>query len=110
MLLEDLLLAAAVGVVLLVAGVPIVRLAKLAPWRRKDPLAEAEERLRIAKLEAEIAKVNRETERIYEGLYGDVLDDGTLAKGAKGGATTPETDADAAPEEATPNGKRNDQA
>jgi hypothetical protein len=107
MLLEDLLLAAAVGVALIVAGVPIVRLAKLAPWRRKDPLAEAQERLRIAKLEAEVARVNRETEKIYEGLYGDALGDPHAAKGSAG---APGKDAADAPEEATPHGKRNEQS
>jgi hypothetical protein len=103
MLLEDLLLAAAVGVALLVAGVPIVRLAKLAPWRRKDPLAEAEERLRIAKLEAEVARVNRETEKIYEGLYGDALGGPQTPKGSAGAR---EKDAAEVPKEpSSPQGK-----
>jgi hypothetical protein len=103
MLLEDLLLAAAVGVALLVGGVPILRLVKLAPWRRKDPLAEAQERLRIAKLEAEIAKVNRETEKIYEGLYGEALGNEPASKDALGDA--PKGDAET-PDEATPREKR----
>jgi hypothetical protein len=75
MLLEDLLLAVAVGAVLLTIGLPIVRLLKAAPWRREDPLAAAQERLRIAKLEAEIAKVNREAENIYESLYQEAMTD-----------------------------------
>jgi hypothetical protein len=73
MLLEDILLAVAVGVVLLLVGVPIVRSLKLVPWPRKDPLAEAQERLRIAKLEAEAARVNREAEKIYESLYEETV-------------------------------------
>jgi hypothetical protein len=73
MLLEDILLAIAVGVALLVVSVPIVRFMKVAPWRRRDPLAEAQERLRIAKLEAEAARVNREAEKIYENLYEETL-------------------------------------
>ncbi|MGA2447794.1 MAG: hypothetical protein ABTD50_03870 [Polyangiaceae bacterium] len=73
MLLEDLLLAVAVGAVLVAIGLPIVRLLKAAPWRREDPLAAAQERLRIAKIEAEIAKVNREAESIYERLYEEAM-------------------------------------
>ncbi|HEY4012788.1 MAG TPA: hypothetical protein VGM06_05600 [Polyangiaceae bacterium] len=102
MLLEDILLAAAVGVALVIGGVPIFRLVKLAPWRRKDPLAEAQERLRIAKLEVEIAKVHRETEKIYEGLYGETLGDERAAKGAPG---VSEGEPAEAPKEATPDGK-----
>jgi hypothetical protein len=46
MLLEDILLAVAVGAALLVVGWPIYRFLKVTPWRRKDPLAQAQERLR----------------------------------------------------------------
>ena len=73
MLLEDLLLAVAIGVALLGVGVPIARFLKVARWRRPDPLAEARERLRIAKLEAEVARVNREADKIYEELYDETL-------------------------------------
>ncbi len=73
MLLEDILLAGAIAAVLLLFGVPIVRFLKVAPWRRKDPLAEAQERLRIAKIEVEAARLNREAERIYDSLYEDTL-------------------------------------
>jgi len=74
MVLEDILLALAVGIVLIVFGLPIVRLLRAAPWRRADPLAEAHERLRIAQREAEAAAVNREAERIYERLYAETLE------------------------------------
>lgn len=75
MLLEDLLLVLAIGVVALVLGLPIWRILQSASWRRKDPLAEAQERLRIAKLEVEAARLNRETEKIYEALYEETLKD-----------------------------------
>jgi hypothetical protein len=84
MVLEDILLAIAVGVVLLFVSLPIYQFLKGAPWRRKDPLAEAQERLRIAKLEAEVARVNREAEKIYEHLYEETLDDGRGAGGTAG--------------------------
>jgi hypothetical protein len=91
MLLEDILLAAAVGAVILLFGVPIVRYLKVMPWRRRDPLAEAKERLRIAKLEAEAAKLNREAEKIYENLYEE-----TLAKDRSGTEARIASDKDAA--------------
>jgi hypothetical protein len=84
MLLEDILLAAAIGVAAWMVVMPIVRFLKVAPWRRKDPLAEAHERLRVAQVEAEIARVNRETEKIYEGLYDETLSDETTAEPEKG--------------------------
>ena len=73
MLLEDVLLAVAGGIVALVFGWPVLRLLKAASQRRRDPLAEANERLRIARLEAEVARVNRETEKLYETMYEDTL-------------------------------------
>jgi hypothetical protein len=76
MLLEDALVVVAIAIVLGVVGWPVYRFASQPPWRRKkDPLAEANERLRLAKLEAEAARVNRETERIYDAMYEEALDD-----------------------------------
>jgi hypothetical protein len=66
MLLEDIVLAVAVGVVLLMVGIPILRYLAAAPWRERDPLSEANERLRIAKRDAEVARLNREAEKIYD--------------------------------------------
>jgi hypothetical protein len=75
MMLEDILLALGVGIVLLAVGLPIFRFLKVATWRRRDPLAEAHERLRLAKLEAEAEKINREADRIREQLYEQALTD-----------------------------------
>ena len=83
MLLEDILLAVVVGVVLVMVSLPIIRFLKVAPWRRRDPLAEAHERLRIAKLEAEVARVNREAEKIYEHLYSETLGEDRVSTGAR---------------------------
>jgi hypothetical protein len=83
MLLEDILLAVVVGVVLVMVSLPIIRFLKVAPWRRRDPLAEAHERLRIAKLEAEVARVNREAEKIYEHLYSEALGEDRGSTGAR---------------------------
>ena len=75
MLLEDLLLAIAIGTVVLLVGWPVVRFLKTASPLRKDPLAEAQERLRLAKRDAEAARLNREADRIYDALYDDALKD-----------------------------------
>jgi hypothetical protein len=83
MLLEDLLLAVAIGIVGLMVGWPLVRFLKAAPWRRKDPLAEAHERLRMAKLEAEAARVNREAEKIYERMYEETVSSDREAAGVR---------------------------
>jgi uncharacterized membrane protein len=83
MLLEDILLVVAATAVILFVGAPIVRLWKAANLRRRDPLAEARERLRVAKVEAEAARLNREADEIYEHLYDETLDrdEATTEKG-----------------------------
>src|SRR5579864_4680412 len=106
MLLEDILLAVAVGAVLLMVGAPIVRFLKVAPWRRKDPLAEAQERLRIAKLEAEAAKLNREAERIYEHMYEETIAED---RGGKGARVVADEEAVETLDEPTGKGKRHGQ-
>ena len=83
MLLEDVLLAVAIGIVGLFVAWPLARLFKAVSQRQRDPLAEAQERLRVAKLEAEAARVNREADRIYETLYEETLQDGREAGRAR---------------------------
>jgi len=102
MLLEDILLAVVLGAGLLVVGVPLVRFLKVIPWRRKDPLAEAHERLRRAKIEAEVARVNREAEKIYEGLYEETLAEDRSAASA---GAVPDQEGIQAPDESTEKGK-----
>lgn len=104
MLLEDLLVAVAFGVALVIVGVPIVRVLKVTRWRRADPLAEARERLRVAKLEAEAARVHREADKIYEELYGEALGDD---HGGEGAPVGPEAEPAEAPDESTERGKGN---
>jgi hypothetical protein len=69
MLLEDLLLlVAGVGAVFLI-GIPFYRLVKAVVPKKRDPLAEARERLEQARLEQEALKLNKETEKLYEHMY-----------------------------------------
>ncbi|MGH7439043.1 MAG: hypothetical protein ACRENE_25420 [Polyangiaceae bacterium] len=81
---EDLWLVVAVGIVLGVAGWPVYLLAHRWTRRNRDPLAEAHERLRAAQREAETARVNRETERIYDDLYKEAIEDEPAPTGAPG--------------------------
>ena len=74
MVAEDLLLIVAVGVVLGFVGWPVYLFAHRLSRRKGDPLADAQERLRIARIEAETARVNRETERIYDEMYKETLE------------------------------------
>jgi hypothetical protein len=74
MVLEDLLLVVAIGVLLGFVGWPLYLFAHRLSRRKGDPLAEAHERLRIAQVEAETARVNRETERIYDEMYKETLE------------------------------------
>lgn len=46
----------------------------LAPVKR-DALKEAKMRLDVAKAEAEAAVLNKETEKLYEEIYSEVLED-----------------------------------
>src|SRR5580658_4659771 len=98
MLLEDILLAVVLGAGMLVVGVPLVRFLKVIPWRRKDPLAEAHDRLRRAKIEAEVARVNREAEKIYEGLYEETLAEDRSEASAR---AVPDQEGVQAPDEST---------
>jgi hypothetical protein len=105
MLLEDILLAVVVGIVLLIVGLPIVRFLRTVPWWRKDPLAEAQERLRVAKLEAEVARVNREAEKVYENMYEETL----AGDRARGGARVADEEAIQDLDQQTEKGKRHGQ-
>lgn len=70
-ILMMLLLAAAVFFI----GIPIIQLVKMMLPKRKDPVAEANARLEAARKEAEAARLNKETEKVYSSLYEDVLQD-----------------------------------
>jgi hypothetical protein len=80
MVLEDLLLVVAIGVVLGFVGWPLYLFAHRLSRRKGDPLAEAQARLRIAQAEAETARVNRETERIYDEMYKETLEPSELSE------------------------------
>ena len=49
---------------------------------KRDPVKEAKLRLEVARADAEAAKLNKETEKVYEEIYQDVLDE-TIENGRK---------------------------
>lgn len=56
-------------------GIPLIKLFKLMVPSKKDPVVEAKERLEVARAEAEAARLNKETEKVYSHLYEEVLQD-----------------------------------
>lgn len=75
LVIEDILLLLAGGVVVFYIGRMFYRAYLGFQKRRSNPVEEAKERLRVAQLEAEAEKINREANKIEEGLYADVLNE-----------------------------------
>lgn len=72
---EILLLMLALGTGIFMIGIPSYKLVKSLFPTKRNTLAEAKERLQQARVESEAALLNKETERLYENLYKDVLED-----------------------------------
>jgi hypothetical protein len=72
---EGVLVLLLLGVTLFMIGVPVIKLLRLAFPKKTDSLAEAKIRLETAKKDAEAARLNKETEKVYSELYDDVLND-----------------------------------
>ncbi len=76
MLIEDIMLLTLLGVAVFLIGIPIFRLVKaVLPKKERNPLVEAKSRFEHARLEVEAAKLNKETEKMYEDLYQEALED-----------------------------------
>lgn len=56
-------------------GIPVIKLIKLMVPSKKNPVVEAKERLEVARAEAEAARLNKETEKVYSHLYEETLQD-----------------------------------
>lgn len=63
-------IALGVFIWLVTVGVRIFR-----AFRRSDPVHEAHERLEKAKRDAEVVKLQKETEKVYEHLFEEKLDE-----------------------------------
>lgn len=77
MLFEDILMLIVLSSSIFFIGIPIWKLIRSFIPEKRDPVAEAKQRLAIAKADAEAAKLNKEAEKVYEELYQDVLQDET---------------------------------
>jgi hypothetical protein len=75
MAFEALLTFIVLGIGVLGIGIPSYRLVRTLFPPKRNPLEEAKERLERARLEAEAAKLNKQTENLYNNLYKDVLED-----------------------------------
>jgi F0F1-type ATP synthase membrane subunit b/b' len=75
MLFEDLIMLLALFSGVFLIGIPVWKLVRAVVPEKRDPVAEARVRLEAAKADAEAAKLNKETEKVYEEIYGDVLED-----------------------------------
>ena len=72
---EGVLLLLLFGVTIFAIGIPAVKLFRLMFPSKRDSLKEAQERLEIARKEAEAARLNKEAEKVYSEIYEEVLDD-----------------------------------
>ena len=75
MLFESILVFLAIGMGTLFVGIPGYKIVKNLLPHKTDPLAEAKERLEIAKKELEAARLNKEAEKLYGKMYEEVLAD-----------------------------------
>lgn len=75
LIFEHLLVVLVIVVGVYFIGIPAWKLYRTLVPPKKDPLKEAKIRLEIARSEAEAAKLNQETEKLYDNLYKDVLED-----------------------------------
>lgn len=81
MLIEDLLILITVGVAIYFVIFPSVKFIRLLLPKRYDPVKEARFRLDTAKQELEAARLDKETEHVYEEIYHDL--DEKLKEGKK---------------------------
>jgi hypothetical protein len=75
MLLEDIILIILSLVAMGIIVPPAIKLYKIVGSPKRDPLLEAKIRFEEAKKEEEAAKINKQTDDIYEHLYEETLED-----------------------------------
>lgn len=72
---EGVLFLLLMGIGLFAVGIPLIKLFRLVFPSKKDSLKEAQERLEAARKDAEAARLNKETEKVYSKIYEEVLED-----------------------------------
>jgi hypothetical protein len=75
MLFEDIILLLMSGAAVFFIGIPIFKFIRVIAPPKRNPLEEAKERLELARLEAEAARLNKETEKVIETMYEETLQD-----------------------------------
>ena len=65
----------ALGIAVFFVGIPLIKLIKAIVPQKKDPLRDAQVRLELAQKEAQAARINKETEKLYQKMYQEVLED-----------------------------------
>ena len=75
MLFESVLMLIAFGIAVFLIGIPLIKLVKVLVPQKKDPLRDAKVRLEIAHKETEAARLNKETEKLYQEMYDDIITD-----------------------------------
>lgn len=56
-------------------GIPAWKMARTLFPKKTDSLEEAKIRLEVAKKEAQAARLNKETEKVYSEIYEDILEE-----------------------------------
>ena len=75
MTFEGIMMILALGVGTFMIAIPGWRLFRKLNPPKADPLGDAKVRLEVAKQEKEAAVLNKETEKLYDEMYHDVLED-----------------------------------
>ncbi len=72
---EGLLIALLIGLGIFMVGIPLAKIWRMMFPPKTDSLKEAQIRLEVARKEAEAARLNKETEKVYSEIYSDVLEE-----------------------------------
>ena len=80
---EDILLLALLGSGVFLIGIPLYKLTKVLHPKKRNPLNEAQNRYEQAKLEVQAARLDKESEKLYNQMYEEVLQDEDLQQDNK---------------------------
>lgn len=75
MLFEDIMLLILLGSSVFLIGIPTYKFVRKIVPSKKNPLADAKERLDQARLEVEAARLDRERDKLYNQMYNDALEE-----------------------------------
>lgn len=70
---EQLLLLALLASSVFLIGIPLYKLVRAIVPKKRNPLAEAQERLEHTRLEVEAARLEKEREKLYNNMYEEAL-------------------------------------